>query len=57
MNKQQITQEELSQAIQKFQASGGIINKLPEQRYTSTKFVGADKSGGFESLSSFLAFR
>jgi hypothetical protein len=56
-SKHKLTQEEIAQAIKKFQASGGIINKLPEQRYTSTKYVGAEKSGGFETLSSFLAYR
>ena len=57
MSKQKITQDEIAQAIAKFQASGGIINRLPEQRYQSTKYVGAEKSGGFETLSSFLAYR
>ena len=53
-NKNTITQQDVVQAISKFQQSGGIIVKLPDQQFRPTLYIGSDKSGGFDSIANYL---
>ena len=53
-NRKKITKQDVAQAISKFQKCGGIIAKLPDQKFRATLYVGSEKSGGFESIANYL---
>ena len=53
-NKMIITQEDVAQAIKKFTASGGMIVKLPDQEFHTSKVVGSEKYQNFESVAALL---
>ena len=46
----EITREQLSQAIQSFTENGGLIHKLPPQPVRSRQKVGGHVDSGIESL-------
>ena len=52
---QLVSHEVISAAILKFRMSGGMIGKLPEQRYERRAVVGEDKHHSYESLSAFAS--
>ena len=52
--RQNLTHQELQDAIQQFMQEGGMIAKLPEQKQVRGDFVGSEKYDDFEPLSIFL---
>ena len=51
--KQTPTKQEITAAIKKFRKTGGIIKKLPAQKYAASTVVGEDKHGAYESIHAF----
>lgn len=47
---QAITQQDVSAALARFLKQGGIIKKLPAQRFQCAGTVGGDKYQAYESL-------
>ena len=45
-----ISQHDVSAAMARFLASGGIINKLPDQNYKPSRMVGEEKYAIYETL-------
>ncbi|MDH4224539.1 MAG: hypothetical protein OEW12_02705 [Deltaproteobacteria bacterium] len=51
-----ISHQDVMDAIRKFREEGGIIKKLPDQQNRNPVVIGDDKYDSFEPLSSFLVF-
>lgn len=47
---QKISQHDVTAAMAKFLASGGIVNKLPDQNYKPSRMVGEEKYAIYEPL-------
>ena len=45
-----ISRHDVSAAMAKFLASGGIVNKLPDQNYRPSRIVGEEKYAIYEPL-------
>ena len=52
---QEITQHDVSAALARFLKDGGIIKKLPAQRFHVVGTVGAEKYDAYESLADLPA--
>ncbi|MDH4120170.1 MAG: hypothetical protein OEV94_00475 [Deltaproteobacteria bacterium] len=54
MMKAHVTHDQVLNAIQKFQAQGGIIHKLPEQKIIRAEMLGEEKHNPFETLTNIM---
>ena len=48
--KSQISQQEVSAALQRFLSKGGVIMKLPDQRYNTQPMIGEEKYDVYETI-------
>ncbi len=52
----EVSHQQVTDAIKKFEEGGGIIHKLPDQQLVDRPIIGKEKYHNFESLTSFIAW-